>query len=250
MKDLENTEPVQVEIVPNEVKSIEGKWYDFESKYKIEKAKIDTVENQNVRHTPYKISITIPSSIRRGFHPRDLELLTFDEDGKKSGGSYYYGGMDLEPTRQKHIHQKLRDLRKENFRLKKRNKALEKHFSRTAFDEEQDNWKKTRDEYECEYCGKPISVKISIEGADYVYLEEGVIHLKCSPYMFNSICKSCDIVWAQEDMEGRCEECGGSLSNLKGDKIIEYFRYDAIKKHLPEELRDKVILKPRFRKKK
>src|SRR5690348_4585100 len=118
-------------IVPNNAKSVEGVWYPFEGKFKIEEAKSATDEHAQ-RHKPYVLTITFPDEVRTGMYPRDLRLAM--QDGK--GTSFYYIGYNEDKAGVKRLHQRIKDLTRFNRTLIQRNQALEKHFSQTYFEKQ------------------------------------------------------------------------------------------------------------------
>lgn len=226
-------------IVPNDVKSIEGQWYTITTYFKIEKAKIDTIENPAPRHIPYKLTIKFPTEVRAGWYPRDITLTSEDE---RSYSNYGQGFDDSKSVKQ--LKQKLRDAKRYNFILARRNARLEQHFSKTSWEQKEEMWKKNRDKPECDYCGKEINMKKAIEGQDFIFMMEGeVIHLKCTPKMFNSICSECGICWSDSDDDSHCSECGGNLIPANEKEILKHCQYNAIQHYLPKELQDKIVFK-------
>lgn len=223
-------------IVPNNVKSVLGEWYPFSGKFKIEKAKSDTDENPQ-RFTPYVLTVTFPNDARTGFYPRDMRLAS--EDGQST--SYYYNGYGTDENRTKHLLQRIKDLQRYNSSLIKQNRELSKHFSLTWFEKEQQEQKERRMRFDCDHCGDPIDKKILIEGKDFIETEDGALHLKCAYFVYNSFCTNCSLAYSSD--ERTCDECGEALTHAEKKEMIDFLTFDAIKKHLPEELRDKVILK-------
>jgi hypothetical protein len=232
--------------VPNDLKTPLDKWIPLNTEFQIKKARLDTEENLGNRMVPYEIQIKIPHELRRGWYPKDVKLVSVDENGKQTG--YDNHTHDIPKTRKdiQRLLKLLRDYKRWNQVLQKRNRKLEKYFSRTAYDEERERWNFDKDKFDCEYCGLSIDTKKDILGKDFGYLmEEGGVHVKCAFKMFNSLCSKCHILWCDDDLEeGNCGECGGEITQATEKDIEKFFLFDAIKKYMPKELQDKVILKP------
>jgi len=229
-------------IIPNDAKSEEGKWYPFASEFKLEEIlKKDDIDYEENHYPCYKLTIKFSDEVRKGIYPKDLVLIGTNQDW----GSYYYRGMD-EGVENYVIRManRIKSMKSELARLRSRNHALELHFTKTRFDEDREQLRRDHETENCEYCNESIDKKKLIEGKDWFYLaEEGIMHIECGVKSFGHKCKKCGFVFEYDfDSEG-CPECGGHVERATVKEVRNNLTYSAIKKYLPEELRDRVVLK-------
>lgn len=201
------------DIIPNDTKSIVGKWYAFNGSYMIEPIKINTDVHDTYKGIQYRFNIVFPTPPRHGISPDQIVL----QGGKGHDWACYFYSMHEHdvPKQIVYLTKRLKDLGKENKILQARNRRLEKHFSRTAYDEQAALWKHDELKGTCEHCNEDIDKKKQIVGADWIELNDGdLYHLKCAVYVLGSICKSCGAAWTEDTEEGICPECSGLLRNV------------------------------------
>lgn len=228
-------------ILPNAAKSVEGKWYGFRGKFKIDEVKQDPDVDETSKQRKFRITIVFPTKPRKGIYPKELALVG-DTDGN-SWGCFGYRVFEKEMSKQMlRAAGQLRDARREIRRLKLRNHALERRFSQTAFENEYRHDVQSYKKQDCEFCGVTIDKEKTIEGKDWVYLlEEEIAHLECATTHLNFRCTKCGILWGDDHEEG-CPECGGQLEGLSRNEVRDRLKFDALKKYLPEELRERVVM--------
>lgn len=227
------------EIIPNVAKSIDGKWYPLKSKFKIEKIDRDVDVDDTYSGKKYKITIKFPTKFRTGIYPKQLAL----EGIKEKWGCYYYGFSESEISKEmKILAGKVKDLQRQNKILKERNWALERHFTKTFFDKDQEIQKREKTREECSLCLGEIDLKKEIEGRDFIWNDGEAMHLKCASEDFTYTCKKCGTLFLELEEDG-CSECGGKIIPISKEEVRKRLVYNALDHYLPEELRDKVILK-------
>ena len=228
-------------ILPNRAKTPQGEWVGFRGQLMIEPIKRDGTDQSDTYHgTKYRISIKIPEMVGRGVNLYEI-VLKADND---SWGKFHnpLDGKDVPDALRKMVAQ-IKDLQRQNKRLQKRNRSLERHFSRTAWDEEQERFRRDPMKVQCDSCMEDIDREKAIEGKDYCMDSEGeYLHIECAVERFSVQCQKCHLLWADDDHEDGCPECGGKLLGLPESEIRKHLTYDAVKHYLPKELHDKVKL--------
>ena len=237
------SEKPEPKIIPNVAKSEEGKWYVFQSEYKIEEVeKKDSPDYDETNYPHYKFTIKFPDDARTGIFPKDLVIVGKD----KSWSCHYYGAIHEEIEDYIiRMANKIKSLKNDNERLRTRNRKLEHHFTKTFFDEEQINLRESREKEMCEYCNKEINKKTELEGRDWFYLvEEGIMHVDCGVKSFDHKCDDCGMVTSHDYIDGDgCPECSGKVRKISQKQVKQSLLYSVLKKYLPKELHDKVMLK-------
>lgn len=230
--------------IPNDHGSKEGVWYHPPNiAIKIEPIEKDPDPDDTYPGTKYKMYVAIPTPYRKGIAIGQVELTNNDEHSWMS--RYSQGDDNVE-----RLQKRLKDYKRTNKALQHRNHDLERHFTKTVYDERrQDHIRNGK--LVCEGCNVDLDLKNMIEGKDYIFTGEEhdlVYHLECAVKEFESVCSKCGILWSSdvdafdkdEQDEVICPECGGSLEGISSDEVRKKLHYDALKKYLPKELHDKV----------
>jgi len=229
--------------IPNDHKSEAGKWYDFDGQIKVEEVEKDFDQyDHNEKQPVYRISLKIPSKYAVGIHKKECVISGVE----RNWATYYYQGLsDPIPKAMMNMSSKIRDLNRQLNELKQRNHALELHFTRTRFEEDLEYSRRKKEKEECQYCYKEIEKTKQIEGRDWFYLnEDGIMHINCGVKCFDSICTECNAVFeADYCEEDGCPNCDGRMRSAKKKEIKEHLVYNAIKRYLPNELQNKVVMK-------
>ncbi len=222
--------------LPNKAKSIEGQWYDYNGKFKIEPIKKQSDVDDNDRYRKYKVTVTFPTKAAVGVAFDQIELTSSNPKEHNWSNFWYHMHEDDVPAELQRLIRMVKDLRHENKKLKERNQALEKHFSLTAFEQDLQEQKHDEETPNCEKCWDVIDKKKLIEGKDWVQDSEGqYMHLECAAETYNYRCQECHLLWGEDHDEG-CPECGGELKPITTDDARQALQFDALKHYLPKEL--------------
>ena len=222
--------------LPNNAKSIEGKWYPFSGFYKV-----TTIKPLDEEKQAYRFTVTFPTNVRTGIYPKEFAVQELKDDLNCGWACYYYGMNEKDvPREMRKMSAQIRELRRFNQRLQRRNRRLEDHFTKTLYDEEQE--RKNRDGYDiadCEFCSEKIDTKKDVEGRDFCYVGDGdMAHIDCAIKEFQYVCTECEYLWA-EDFSTGCQECHAPLRRVKPGEVHKSLVYDALQHYAPHELKGK-----------